>query len=103
MYMFDLLNFALSIAPALVGGAVRYFNDISRYGKEFSFKMFFVQTLMAGFIGFVTIAILGDVTYFNERETLKGAVVGIASYLSPNILEIIEKRIPKILDDKIKK
>lgn len=97
------LDFMISIAPAIAGGFARYFHDINTNGHKFNWGRFGMQLSIAGFVGWITISLIGDIPYFQARENLKGAIIGISSFLSPNILTIMEKRLPNILDNKVKR
>ena len=101
--MSSFLDILIGIGPAIAGGVARYFHDISKKDKEFHWKKFLIQLFIAGFIGWITIAIINDLAYFQGKDQLKGAVVGISSFLSPNLLDIIEDRIPGIIDGKLKR
>jgi len=101
-----LLDFAASITPALAGGIVRYLHDTSKKGGEIQWRILSMQLIIAGVVGYWVSAGLPEMAFFAERPALQGSVVGISSFLAPNILDLILDTFPglakKYLNNKVK-
>lgn len=99
----NLIDLLIGIIPAVVGGIARYVHDITRSAGEFDLKTLLLQIFIAAFVGWLTMSIVVDIEYFIQRPSLQGAVVGISSFLSPNILLLIEDVFPKVVNKFLKK
>ena len=92
-----LSEFIAGLGPSIAGGIARYFQDTSDKGHKFNWKEFGIQVFIAGFVGWITISTTNEIIFFEGRQQLQGAVVGVSGFLSPNILTFIKTRVwPKI-------
>ena len=99
-------DIVVGVIPAMAGGVVRYLHDISKGGDSFQMSVIIPQLIIAGVVGWWVIGLLGTLEYFEGRDALQGSVVGVSSFLAPNILDLLKDLFPemakKYLNSKIK-
>lgn len=91
---------AVHIIPALVGGFVRYIHEVSKNREDFNFMRLTFEVIIAGFVGWIVFHIYSS---FWGIDELTGVAVGISSFMSRELLDILEKYLPKAIKKAITK
>ena len=99
----NIIGVISGISPALAGGLIRYLHGTSKRGENISIKVLISQLLIAAVVGWWVMGFISSIDYFTGKTSLQGSIIGISSFLAPNILDLVLELFPAIAKKYLKR